>query len=212
MKSIIGAAAMATGLLLQHASLVTRVVPPAIPARAAAGGEVLLEVSLGSAATVASGITILHDVPPFTPSLRQAVTGWRFRPGAATLVPGGRVLVAGSFRSPVLLEVGPLPSPPADLAASPTVPVPVQWVRPAYPATAIGDAIVILEASVGADGSVGQIVAVHGARPFTAAAMDAARQWRFRPAVIDGVRVATVAYLVFGFRQPVSPVIPARPS
>jgi outer membrane biosynthesis protein TonB len=84
-------------------------------------------------------------------------------------------------------------------------------VRPAYPANAIGDAAVILQASVGADGSVGEIVTAYGAPPFIAAAVEAARQWRFRPAVANGVPAATIAYLVFGFRQPVSPVTPARP-
>lgn len=206
MKGIIGAAAMAA-LLLQNPSLLTRAVPPPIPVQAAGGGEVLLEVSLGRAGAVA-GITVLRDAPPFTPPLRQAVAGWRFTPDAATRVPGGRVLVAGSFRSPVLLEMGVLPSPPADLAASPTVPVPVRWLRPAYPANGIGDAVVILQASVAADGSVGDLTTVYGTPPLASAAVEAARQWKFRPAAVGGSPVATVAFLVFGFRQPFIPVAP----
>jgi hypothetical protein len=210
MKSILGAAAMAAGFLLPPTSLVTRVVPPPIPVQATGGGEVLLEVSLGSTGTVA-GITVLRDAAPFTQPFRQAVAGWRFAPDAATRVPGGRVLVAGSFRSPVLLEAGPLPSPPADLPASPTVPVPVRWLRPAYPANAVGDAVVILQASVGADGSVGDLTTVYGATPLASAAVEAARQWRFRPASVGGAPVEAVAFLVFGFRQPFVPAAPPRP-
>jgi periplasmic protein TonB len=211
MKSIVSATAMAAGFLLPQTSLLTRVVPPVIPVQAAGGGEVLLQVSLGSAGAVAD-ITVLRDAPPFTPPLRQAVAGWRFAPDVATRVPGGRVLVAGSFRSPVLLEVGPLPSPPADLPASPTVPVPVRWLRPGYPANGIGDAVVILQASVGADGSVGDLTTVYGAPPLASAAVEAARQWRFRPAAVGGAPVATVAFLVFGFRQPFIPAAPPPPS
>lgn len=201
------AGAITLGLLALAPGLLTQVVAPSLPLQAISGGEVLLEVSVGSSGEIA-GITVLHDTPPFTEALRQAVMAWRFRPDAAGVLPAAKVLVAAVFRRPTLLDVVPPSSPPADLRASPGVPVPIQWERPPYPPNARGNGVVILEVSVGPDGSVGRIRTIGGTPPFTTAAVDAALRWTFRPAVSGGAPVATTAYLVFGFREPVTAPTP----
>jgi protein TonB len=202
----IAAGGVALGLLIQDRGLLTRVVPPPLPLQATSGGEVLMEASVGPSGEVL-GITVLRDAPPFTQALVRAVTEWRFRPDAIGTIPGGRVLVAGLFRAPTLLDVVPLPSPPTDVPSA-RVPLPIRWERPPYPPNALGNGIVILEVSVGADGSVRRITTVHSTPPFARAAEDAARRWKFRPAVVGGQPVSTVAYLVFGLREPVTPPMP----
>jgi TonB family protein len=59
-----------------------------------------------------------------------------------------------------------------------------------YPAEASGDAVVVLELVVAADGHVDSVTVVAGAPPFAEAAMNAARSWRFRPARQGEVAVA----------------------
>ena len=52
----------------------------------------------------------------------------------------------------------------------------------AYPPDASGDQVVVLELVIDADGSVTSVAVIQGEAPFRAAALEAARQWRFAPA------------------------------
>lgn len=54
--------------------------------------------------------------------------------------------------------------------------------EPRYPATAHGDAVVVLELTVATDGSVTTARAVEGPEPFASAAVEAAFAFRFEPA------------------------------
>jgi TonB family protein len=180
---------------------------PELPARAAGGGHVALEVTVGADGQV-SGVNVLRGAAPFTDQLRTSVARWRFEPGREN----GRaleatVLVAAWFRSAALLEsAGPLEFPPSTARASEAIPVPTVVGVPAYPAIALGDGVVVVEVAVGTEGEVRSARVVLSAAGFDAAAMDAARRWRFRPASrADDQPVPSVAYLVFGFRSPVTP-------
>jgi TonB family protein len=180
-----------------------RVVPPRLPLEAVTGGEVILQVSLGPVGQVKS-IEVLKHSPGFTEPLEAAVRQWRFGPSET----GGdrQVLVAGMFRPPTLVDVA-TPVPPAP-AAGAAVPIPVRWERPAYPPTALGDGVVVVEVRVGAGGAVSDATVVHSSPAFDGAARDTARRWSFRPAVRQGVAEESTAYVVFGFRQP---VVSSRP-
>ncbi|HET6149196.1 MAG TPA: TonB-dependent receptor [Polyangia bacterium] len=59
-----------------------------------------------------------------------------------------------------------------------------------YPPGATGDAAVLLELVVGADGVVSSVVVVEGAEPFAESARSAAAAWRFAPAQRGGTPVA----------------------
>jgi TonB family protein len=164
------------------------------------GGEVLLEVAVDGGGRVTS-IRTLRDTPPYTEAMRRAVATWTFEP--ARDAQGARpslVLVAGSFRPPT--STGPAAGqPPSDLAApSSGVPFPVTAAPALYPPQARGDAQVLVEMTVAADGTPsGQVV--RGASGFDEAARQAAGQWRFRP-------TPGRAYVLFGFRQPVGTLPP----
>jgi TonB family protein len=68
-----------------------------------------------------------------------------------------------------------------------------------YPANGRGDATVVLELLVAEDGSVGGVSVVSGAEPFASAALEAARGWRFEPAVVEGEKRAVRIRLAAGF-------------
>jgi TonB family protein len=193
-------------LLLQLASAAPQFVGgelPTIPPQAAGGGQVILELTVDAHGSVA-GVRVLRDGPPFTAALRDAAKGWRF--GGATDA-SSKALLVGVFRPPALFDVGPTDADPArDVAsASEDVPFPIQIATPAYPPKATGDGAVLLEAEVGAGGLLQRARVVRATGAFASAAIEALARWSFRPARAGGRAVDSTAYVVFGFREPVTP-------
>lgn len=143
-----------------------------------------------------------YDTPPYAELLWKSVIKWSFEPANDGQQPvQSHVLVVGCYR-PAALLTGPDSRPPS-VAAQPNVPTPVTMVPPAYPPTALGDGVVMIELRVDATGKAGHERIVQSAGAFDRAALDATRRWRFRPAERAGVPVPAFVYLVFGFRQPV---------
>jgi TonB family protein len=64
--------------------------------------------------------------------------------------------------------------------------------------------VVVVQARVDEGGKVREATPMGAAPPFDQAAVDAARQWVFRPARINGRLTATYVYLVFGFQEPIT--------
>ena len=194
------------------------VLPP-IPIRALGGGEVSLEVSV-SRDSVVTGIKVLRATPPFTDALSTAVQGWQFTPaeqdvepvpGAPPVSPTPRervdstVLVAGIFRPPAL-NAPTLGEPPKDVAgpSSLETPYPLSTTMPLYPPRALASGVVLIEVRVAPGGDVAEAKVVTSAPPFDQPALDAALRWTFRPGRVRGLAVPKLAYLVFGFPQPVT--------
>jgi protein TonB len=186
-------------------------VAPEQPLAAIAGGEVVLAITVAESGQV-SGVRTLRASPPFTELLVQAVQQWRFTPALATgaeatarPVPA-EVLVAAAFRPPTLYNLPE--SGAAVVVPSPTggtvPPVPTRTALPPYPPQALEDGIVVVEATLDAEGAIQETTIVGGRDGFQAAAIDAAVQWRFQPSLREGRPVPSFAYLVFGFRQPVT--------
>ena len=162
-----------------------------------------LEVAIDATGHVAE-VKMLRATQLPTDPLALAVADWRFRPATygGHAVPS-RVLVAAMFRPPQLYDNPTLGAPPVDLAApSDEIPFPLVNTPPRYPPLAIGDAIVLVEASVTANGRAQRLRIVGGAPTFDRAALDAAIRWSYRPARWNNRVVQAYAYLVFGFRQP----------
>ncbi|HEX7671385.1 MAG TPA: TonB-dependent receptor plug domain-containing protein, partial [Polyangiaceae bacterium] len=91
---------------------------------------------------------------------------------------------------------------PPRLVSSPEVPYPPD------PPAATGDAVVVLELTVGADGSVRSAHAVSGGEPFAGAAVEAALTWRFEPATRDGKAVTSIIRFQLVFHPPAAPEPP----
>ena len=184
---------------------------PTMPVQAVGGGHVFLELTVSDAGTV-DVVTPLPTTPPFTDPLVDVVRAGSScplrRPSAGTLsshrVPS-TVLVAGVFRPPALLNAPVLGGPPKDVAsASDTTPFPTAPMVPPFPPRALFDGLVLVEVRVDPVGAVTDATVLRSAPPFDEPALDAARRWTFRPTHLHGRPIGTFAYLVFGFRQPVT--------
>jgi TonB family protein len=120
-----------------------------------------------------------------------------------------RVLVAGWFRPPTLYSVAMPGEPPKEVAEpSDDIAYPTSTVTPSYPPNGRGDQVALVEVEVGKDGSVVEARIIRSIAGFDFVALDAARQWKFRPAQWEGKAVPSFSYVVFGFREPVNVVKP----
>jgi TonB family protein len=163
--------------------------PPVLPPLAANGGLVGLELRIAPSGIVQDAI-VIDDAPPFTEELRKVVRLWRFQPrvenGARV---EGRVALIGLFRSQTLVGAE---TPEPRRVAPPT----------------LYAGVVMLEADIDPKGAVTDVRVLAAEEGFSAAAAEAARQFRFRPAQRDGNPVSSRALLVFGFPQPITPPRP----
>ncbi len=106
-------------------------------------------------------------------------------------------------------NASPLPPPsPVQSAASAVVEAAqlIHRVEPLYPHNATqlfaGDATIKLHITIGADGQVQNVKPVGGSAMFFDAATTAIRQWRYRPALINGKPSASDAEISIVFRHP----------
>jgi len=176
------------------------------------GGEVLLELDVDTSGNV-SKVTTLRSTPPYTDLLRDAARQWRFAP--AREIPeeseewapvASKVLVAGVFRPPTTYDAPARGEVSEDVAApSASVPFPTSLTVPPYPPTAYqhGGRVVLVEVDVGVDGKVEKTKVLRSDPSLEDASRTAAAAWQFRPARRSGEAVPSVAYVVFGFREPV---------
>jgi protein TonB len=78
-------------------------------------------------------------------------------------------------------------------------------VQPAYPVQALPlrlSGTVILQATIGESGKVDDLKVVSGPPILTAAAMDAVRQWRYSPFLLDGKPVKMQKQVTISFQAP----------
>ena len=83
----------------------------------------------------------------------------------------------------------------------------VYSVNPAYPAEAAAQKLhgpVVLQATIGLDGSVGDLKIVRGSFVLSKAAIAAVKQWRFQPYTVSGRPVQTQTFLTINFTPPTS--------
>ena len=138
--------------------------------------------------------------PPVIPGSGSGMQG-KNGPGDANGVlwgmPGGNAVV------PTLVPSSPPPSrlrvsqlSPADLISGP---------RPQYPAMARLARIegtVVLNAVIARDGSIQRLQALSGHPMLVSAAVDAVRQWRYRPYILNGEAVEVETQITVNFKLP----------
>lgn len=187
------------------------------------GGEVLAEITVSRDGAVI-GARPLRTTPSFTERIVAVVNDWRFTPAEALVElseqrPGGpltrpiesRVLVAAVFRPPAFFAATSGETVSEVANASDDVPFPLSIVRPAHPANLRDAGVVLVEVRVNGSGAVIGAVIKASAPGFDDVALEAARQWRFRPARVGGAFVPSLVYIVFGFPMPAAIVAPGTP-
>lgn len=112
--------------------------------------------------------------------------------------------------SAIGIEATPPPPPPAPRPPMPHVggsikpPQKVVDVAPVYPPIALAagvEGVVILETVIAADGSVRDVQVLRSIPLLDAAAVEAVRQWRFTPTLLNGEPVPVVMTVTVAFRR-----------
>jgi protein TonB len=83
------------------------------------------------------------------------------------------------------------------------VPAKVRDVRPVYPQTALSSRVqglVIIEATIGADGRVRETRVLRSVPLLDDAALDAVRQWEYEPTLLNGAPVPVIMTVTVNFR------------
>jgi TonB family protein len=188
--------------------------PDLPPPTVVSGGEVLLELDVTSRGAVREA-KALRTTPPYTAALIAAAKSWRFAPaeienenpnpgpGEPRFKPvDSTVLLASIIRAPSL--IGPtLGDIPRDVGSeSDTTPYPFSTVTPQFPPRARDAGIVMIETTIDTGGAATASRIVRSSPSFDEAALNALRQWQFRPARIRGAATPTLAYVIMGFPQP----------
>jgi protein TonB len=150
-----------------------------------------------NAAPVEAPKEIVPEAPSSTAGISTGVPG-----GVEGGVPGG---VMGGV-------VGGLPEAPPPPPPPPTAPVRVggnikpptktRDVRPVYPPIAQSarvQGVVIIEATIGADGRVKEAKVLRGQPLLDQAALDAVKQWTFTPTLLNGVPVPVIMTVTVNF-------------
>ena len=78
----------------------------------------------------------------------------------------------------------------------------VHYVQPVYPAIAQSarvSGIVIIEATIGKDGSVTEAHVIRSIALLDQAALDAVKQWRYTPTTLNGVPVPVIMTVTVNF-------------
>jgi len=178
---------------------------PAIPVLAVGGGALILDVAVGRDGTV-RGVKVTQSTVQFADAVIATVKSWRFRPAGEAASPvDSTVLVAVVFRPPALHAPSTTTPMMDDGSASKDAPFPLKMVTPFFPPRALMPGVVLVEVRVGVSGEVAGAKVVRSASGYDEAALQAARRWTFRPSEAAGTKVPALAYVIFGFPQPITP-------
>ena len=96
----------------------------------------------------------------------------------------------------------PPPPPPVRVGGQIKAPVRVKNVNPVYPSIAQSarvQGVVIIEATIGADGSVQNARVLRSIPLLDQAAMEAVKQWQFTPTLLNGVPVPVIMTVTVQF-------------
>lgn len=170
--------------------------PPPPPAESAKVPEKVLPAD-AFAAPVEAPSEIRPEMPDLPIASRDGVEG-----GVVGGVQGG--IVGGLMAAPPPPPPPPPPAPKQAVRIGGNIQAPalVKRVEPTYPEIALVakvTGLVILEASVAADGSVESVRVLRSVKFLDEAAIDAVKQWRYSPLVLNGVPTPFVLSVTLNF-------------
>jgi protein TonB len=152
--------------------------------------------------------TINHDAAP----IKEPDSLAPELPFLVDTAPSGEGVVPGALGESIGELIGPAPPAPAPRAVVPLPPqivggvvrppLKVHHVAPTYPAIAQAarvSGVVIVEALIGEDGSVRDAKVLRSVPLLDASALEAVRQWRFTPTLLNGVPVQVIMSVTVRF-------------
>lgn len=154
------------------------------------------ETVVPSSETAQAVASLEPDRPPVTVP-RVSIPESLFRPQ----LEASTVQTVGLKHSPALLSQVE----PVNLAEDLSQSLLLQKVTPSYPEQALKaglEGAVILQAWIGKDGSIRDLKLVDGSLLLGRAAVEAVKQWRYKPYLRNGVAVEAQTYVTVNFRLP----------
>jgi len=204
--------------------LVVKKVPPAYPAdakNAKIQGTVVLQIIVNKAGEV-ENVQLVSGHPMLAPSAIDAVKQWKYKPyllnGEAVTVET-RVQVHYTLADDSAAVPGLAPSvDDSNAVPAPALTVPprrirvsekvesgllVEKVQPVYPQNARDQHVqgeVLMKMIVAKDGSVANLELISGHPMLVSSAMDAVRQWKYKPYVLNGAPVEVETEVKINYR------------
>jgi TonB family protein len=80
----------------------------------------------------------------------------------------------------------------------------VSSVDPVYPENAMGSGTVVVTVSLDAAGEIQQVKVIKGSEGFDSSALEAIREWKFKPAMLEGKPVPSAIPVAFSFGWPIA--------
>ena len=81
----------------------------------------------------------------------------------------------------------------------------VSSAEPVYPAMAIGSGTVVLAVSIDAAGEIQHVKVIKGSGGgFESSALQAIKEWKFKPAMLEGKPIPSVVPVAFSFSWPIA--------
>jgi protein TonB len=122
--------------------------------------------------------------------------------GVAGGIVGGLIATAPPPPPPPPPAPAPKPAGPVRIGGNVSAPALVKRVEPIYPDMALMAKVggmVILEAVVGADGSVESVKVLRSVKFLDEAALEAVKQWRYSPLILNGIPTPFVLTVTLNF-------------
>ena len=145
------------------------------------------------------------DAPPRIEKEVPAASVPNVGPVAEGGLPAGLVSGTGIESVPLVVPAPPpqpTPAKPVPVGGHIAVPTKIRDVRPDYPPMAVAakvSGIVMIEATIGADGRVTNARVIKSVALLDQAALDAVKQWHFTPTRLNGVPIPVIMTVTVKF-------------
>jgi protein TonB len=167
---------------------------------------VILEATIGPNGKI-SDVKVVRSIPALDAAAVGAVRQWEYEP---TIIDEVAVPVITS----VAVEFKLTAPTPVRVGGAIKEPAQTKRVTPPYPpeAQAAGvQGVVIMEATLGADGKVTDVRVLRSIPLLDQAAVEAVRQWEYAPTLVNGVAVPVVMTVTLNFTLTPAPPATTKP-
>lgn len=179
------------------------------PINSVASGVVVVAVQLDAAGQI-KGTEVLRDIPSLTAPVLLAVHNWTFKPAMLRGKAVDSTMIVNIAYNPSDYRVGGTNNPALGKELRVLAPDAGGFLPPkllgaswaAYPLNSVVQGSVILDARISPIGHVIHVVSVWNVQALTSPSLDAAKNWTFEPAMLNGASIAANAVIAYVFRPP----------